>query len=378
MQVILLKQRLGSQGGLEKYARRIAAGFLSVEANVSLLTADANGQILLPGISVHSVKTSRWPSFLRMEQYDRFVQDYLEKNPAQIVFGMGRNRIQTHLRAGNGVHAAYLKNRALAEGKLKQLSCFLNPLHRKILQFEKCAFENPNLRKLYTNSYQVRHEILDHYTVDPAKIEVIHNGVEWEEFAPHFQSFALQKEKIAQDLALDPNMFHLLFVGNGYLRKGLLQLLKALAHLKDPQVHLSILGKDNRHEEYRDIATKLGLTAHQVRFFGPQKEVTPFYQLCDALVIPSFYDPFANVTVEALAMGLFVVSSKSNGGHEILTPQNGTVIEDLMDIDSVVLSLKRALSQRKTIQSATNIRNSVRHLDFSSQMAQLIDSCIHS
>ena len=65
------------------------------------------------------------------------------------------------------------------------------------------------------------------------------------------------------------------------------------------------------------LAAKLNIQ-RRVTFFGPQKEIRPFYQFADALVIPSFYDPFANVTVEALAMGLFVVSSKSNGGHEIL------------------------------------------------------------
>ncbi len=57
----------------------------------------------------------------------------------------------------------------------------------------------------------------------------------------------------------------------------------------------------------------------------------PFYQLADALAIPSFYDPFANVTVEALAMGLFVVSSRSNGGFEILDPSKGIIIENLSE-----------------------------------------------
>ena len=378
MNIVLLKQRLGSQGGLEKYASRIAAGFLKKHADVSLLTADANGQILIPGVHVHSVKTCRWPAFFRMEQYDRFVKSHLSHHPADIVFGMGRNRIQTHLRAGNGVHAAYLKSRTFTEGAIKQLSCFLNPLHRKILQFEKSAFEHPELRKLYTNSHMVRREILHYYRTDPAKIEVIHNGVEWEELASHFEGFAAKKEGIAKNLNLDPSMFHILFIGNGYLRKGLLQLLKAIALLKNPEIHLSIIGKDNRQEEYLTYTRKLGLTQKQVRFFGHQREVYPFYQLADALAIPSFYDPFANVTVEALAMGLFVISSKSNGGHEILTPSNGVIIDELTDVNSVADALKKALCHRKTIESATSIRNSVRHLDFSTQMAQLIDSCVNS
>ena len=75
-------------------------------------------------------------------------------------------------------------------------------------------------------------------------------------------------------------------------------------------------------------------------------------------------------------MGLFVISSKSNGGHEILTPQNGTVISDLLDRSSVAESLSTALMHPKTADSSEQIRQSVQHLDFSRQMNLLINSCL--
>jgi len=113
----------------------------------------------------------------------------------------------------------------------------------------------------------------------------------------------------------------------------------------------------------------------KVRFFGSQDEMRPFYQYADALVIPSFYDPFANVTIEALAMGLFVISSKHNGGHEILNKQNGIVIENLLDVDAFAASLHVALQHKKTEKSADLARQSVKHLDFSAQLAKLIQGC---
>ena len=125
----------------------------------------------------------------------------------------------------------------------------------------------------------------------------------------------------------------------------------ALSRLKEKEFHLSVIGKDNRWEDYAALAEKLKIQS-KVTFFGPQKEIRPFYQFADALVIPSYYDPFANVTVEALAMGLFVVSSKSNGGHEILTSENGTVISNLLDVDSVAESLSIALRHPKTPDSS--------------------------
>jgi len=107
-----------------------------------------------------------------------------------------------------------------------------------------------------------------------------------------------------------------------------------------------------------------------VEFFGPQKEILPFYKKADALVIPSFYDPFANVTVEALAMGLFVVSSKTNGGSEALTKTNGVVVKD-----SLIDALETALKKPKTKERASQIRESVKHLDFSNQMRLFLEAC---
>ncbi len=370
--VVLLKSRSNHHGGLEKHASRIAKAFMERGSRVTILTT---GEALHdPQTPVFSTKTIPWPAFIRMEQFDHFVKSWLKKNKADLVFGMDRNRSQTHIRAGNGVHAAYLKSRALTEGPLKAFSCYLNPLHRKILQLEKSAFENPMLKKIFTNSHMVRNQVLAHYQVDSAKIQVIHNGVEWHEMEADFSDWEQQKEKKLGQWLLNPGDFHFLFIGNGYLRKGLDKLLFALSQLKNKSFHLSVVGKDNQIDLYKAKAVQLGLKG-KVHFFGPSQEIRSFYQLADCLVIPSFYDPFANVTVEALAMGLFVLSSKFNGGHEILNSSNGAVIEELIDPDALIQALEKVVTQKKTKASAQQIRESVKYLDFSNQMRILMASC---
>jgi UDP-glucose:(heptosyl)LPS alpha-1,3-glucosyltransferase len=203
---------------------------------------------------------------------------------------------------------------------------------------------------------------------------VIHNGVEWKEMESDFSVWAAQRKLGFQKYRLDPDVFHFLFIGNGYLRKGLDRLLEGLSRLPMKNFCLSVIGKDNKMEIYQAKAVQLGLKT-QVRFFGAQSDIRLFYQMADVLVIPSFYDPFANVTVEALAMGLFTVSSKYNGGHEILTQDNGLVIDNLLDPDSMVEALTDALKHKKTEASAFAARNSVEPFDFSKQMRTLIDAC---
>jgi UDP-glucose:(heptosyl)LPS alpha-1,3-glucosyltransferase len=299
---------------------------------------------------------------------------WLKQNPDGIVFGMDRHKAQTHLRAGNGVHAAYLKSRILAEGRAKYWMCLANPLHRKILRLEKQAFESQGLRKIFTNSHMVKREILDRFAIDPAKIEVIHNGVEWHEMGVDFENAWEEKPRLCWQLGLDPNHFHLLFIGNGYLRKGLISLLNGMACLKQKELHLCVVGNDRKQAQYERLVNNLGLT-RQVRFFGHQPQVRPFYQFADALAIPSFYDPFANVTVEALAMGLFVLSSHYNGGSEVLTNKTGTCVDDLKSPSGMAEALQRTLSNAKSKTSALERRQSVQHLDYSGQMKRLVEAC---
>jgi UDP-glucose:(heptosyl)LPS alpha-1,3-glucosyltransferase len=288
---------------------------------------------------------------------------------------MDRNSFQTHLRAGNGVHAAYLEMRKKSEGFLKGLTFPLNPLHHALLNIEKTSFEHPDLQLLFVNSYMVREQVLKFYSTDPEKVRVVHNGVEWSEMSTDFAAWPEKKKQIAADLNLDPNLYHFLFIGHNFQRKGLKKLLHALGNISRKDFHLSVIGEDKNLGLFREQVEHLNLN-DKVTFFGSRSDIRAFYQLADALVIPSFYDPFANVTVEALAMGLFVVSSQTNGGHEILSSDNGAVIESLEDADAFTDALEKALKAPKTWERSNLIRQSVQYLDFPNQLNLLCDLCL--
>lgn len=371
--IAILKSRISRLGGAEKYAWRLAKAFRAAHCPVTVLTTEtAAGFSSDPHLKVISLSLKSKMSFRKVQEFDSFCSQEVSREKIDIVFGLDRNSFQTHLRASNGVHAAYLEHRRETDGWFKRLSHAINPLHRTLIKIEKESFENPNLEVLFTNSHMVRSEILEHYNTDPRKIRVVHNGVEWVEMAQDFSQWQEKKMAIARDFNLDPSFYHFLFIGHNYRRKGLEKLLFALGSLPTRDFHLSVVGQDKNTNYFSALAHKLNL-AHQVRFFGHRSDIRSFYQLADALVIPSFYDPFANVTVEALAMGLYVVSSKTNGGHEVLTPQNGTVIESLSSIDSLAESLKTALRHPKTKETSLKTRESVRHLDFSQQLRLFTD-----
>ena len=362
--ITILKSRFTGQGGAEKYARCLAEAFFKKGCQVTVLTTDPvvgsfPFEIISTPLKSHTSVSKLW-------EFERFCEHYIQTHPTDCLFGHDRNRFQTHIRAGSGVHKSFLETRKHYEPAWKRWRHALNPLHTSLLHFEKTSFEHPDLEVLFTNSYLVKSQILAHYNVEEEKIHVVHNGVEWHKWQKSFDEW---------DTVYTPNRFDLLFLGSNFGRKGLLPLLKGLKAYGNKDIHLSVVGKDKQQKWYENLVSKWGLT-HQVTFYGSQDQITPFLQKADALAIPSYYDPFANVTVEALAMGLFVMSSTMNGGCEVLNEETGCVIEDLNSPDDMKAALEKAVSKPKTKERAASIRQSVQHLDFSTQLQAYLDLCL--
>ncbi len=371
--IAFVKSGLSKRGGLEKYTLRLAQKCAEAGHSVFLLTTDCEPAVS-SGCTVVSFGQRKSLSLLHLLWFDRQVQNYLAHHPMDVVFGMDRNFcLQTHYRAGNGVHAAYLDRRKKRSSWLKSCSFSWNPLHRLLLQMERKTFESDDLKILFTNSSMVAREVESYYpAVDPAKICVVHNGVEWKEWQLPFVRGLQERRQIQQQLGLNPHKFQFLFIGNEYERKGLPLLLSALALLGSQEYELSVVGKERNLAHFQQLAQKFGVE-QQVRFFGAVADAKPYYCAADCMVIPSLYDPFANVTVEALAFGVPVITSSANGGAEILhTADMGQVFDDLSNPEELLHLLQQAMHMPKTDESARRIRGHVEQLDFSNQIEKIV------
>jgi UDP-glucose:(heptosyl)LPS alpha-1,3-glucosyltransferase len=65
------------------------------------------------------------------------------------------------------------------------------------------------------------------------------------------------------------------------------------------------------------LAEELGV-GEQVLFTGPRADIDRFYRMGDILILPTYYDPFANVVLEGLVHSNVVFTTQQNGASEIL------------------------------------------------------------
>lgn len=262
---------------------------------------------------IHRVPAIASPSLLRQWSFVTGVKKALAQHHFDLIQSNERTLSQHIYRAGDGVHATWLSLRKERSSPTKRLSLAGNPFHRYMLRLEKKMFEAPDLRAIIVNSEMVRQEILDRFQVDNRKIHTIYNGVDCSRFHP------ANKERLGlalrQKQGIAPEAKIALLVGSGYERKGVRPLLAALARVPE-NILLWVVGKDSL-APYRKLARRLGL-AERVTFWGKQEDVRPFYAAADFFVLPTLYDPFPSVTLEAMASGLPIIVSKQCGAAEVI------------------------------------------------------------
>ena len=136
---------------------------------------------------------------------------------------------------------------------------------------------------------------------------------------------------VRTQLGIDENAFSLVMVGNDWKKKGLVALIEALAQLKELPLVLVVAGKDDS-APYQSRIRELGLE-RKVKFCPSRADVQWYYAAADVYVGPSLEDTFAQPPAEAMACGLPVITTATNGTAEIMTDGvDGLILQDPNDV----------------------------------------------
>ncbi len=323
MRITLVVEKFTPQGGgVERVAWEVARGLRGAGDEVSVCAREVDS-ISLPGVDVKRVRvTGRWQPW-RTWRFSAAAAEVIQKARPDCVQSFSRTRRQDVFRAGGGCHARYMEQIYSARGEWLRRAA---PRHALALAMEKAVFSDP-AQLILCNSEMVRDEIGERFGVGEERLRVIHNGVDVDRFRPRRRDESINRDQFERNWLL---------VGSGFRRKGVDTALAVMA-MRPKDERLTVVGGDPR-SAWVARARALGLS-DRIVFYGPSENLPALYRQADGLLLPTRYDAFANVCLEAAASGLPVVTSGANGAARWLA-DGARVVSDPEDIDGFAEALE--------------------------------------
>jgi UDP-glucose:(heptosyl)LPS alpha-1,3-glucosyltransferase len=322
--VALVRSRYDPSGGAERFVQNALHALKAQGATVTIVTRhwpDHDGSaIVLDPFHIGSL----WRDW----GFARAVCGELARRRFDLVQSHERIACCDVYRAGDGVHAQWLAERARVQGPLRRFVTRLAPHHRYVLAAERALFASPRVRAVICNSEMVRGEIRARFATPAEKLVLIRNAVDTAVFHPGLR--AEMRGAVRQQLSIPGDANVVLHVGSGFERKGVATFLEALAR-GAPSAWGIVVGKDKRAAGLAAHARRLGIAA-RVRFVGSVSDVRPYYAAADSFMLATLYDPQPNAALEAMACGLAVITTPKCGVAELLREGESGFVRDALDV----------------------------------------------
>jgi glycosyltransferase involved in cell wall biosynthesis len=185
--------------------------------------------------------------------------------------------------------------------------------------------------KVIVDSHENRRDVISQYGIPEEKIATIPCGVSVSRFSPS----KCESKTI-------------IFVGRLHERKGIDKLLESFSKVvsKEPEAVLKIVGSGEFEARLKAMAKRLKLGKKNVQFLGfvPEKTLIEVYSTSSIFVLPSYYEGFGIVLIEAMSAGLPLVSVRTGGATEVIEEgKNGY----LVDYDNMHEPLLKLLGDEK-------------------------------
>ena len=356
MKLLIITRPFVFHGGVERATAGLVGALVEHGHDVHLLSP--RGQQAMPGVTQHRLRLPPLPAAARAWALAAGARLVVARGVWDVVQSHERTLRQDVYRAGEGCHRAYL---ASVEDQPRARSVY----HRVVLALERRVFTTTPA--IVAIARRGAAEIVELYGVAPARLSVVYNGVDLARFHP--RNRARYRAAARAEAGIPADAFTLLFIGNGFERKGLATLIDALGALGEPNRRLLVIGKGDRRP-FDARAARRGV-ADRIVWLGLRADAERWYAAADVVALPSRYEPFGNVHLEALASGVPVVASAVAGGAEVVEEGKNGAVVDPRDPGAIATALERLRGQRQRELSEA-ARRSAEPFTFAAQAAGFV------
>jgi glycogen(starch) synthase len=317
------------EGGLARHVRKLAEALVRQGVRVDVLTRGVGPEADLDpgcpedrgGVSVHRVREPGWPRDL-----DRFVAWVEQMNRDMLAAGEALAREHSY----ELVHGHdWLVGKAAAELADKLGVPYVTTIHATEHGRHQGWVDKPPQSHIHSVerwmarradavivcSYYMRGHVADIFDIDEGRVAVIPNGVDPSELRPTGDLAALRRE------FAEPHEKLVLLVGRLVYEKGFQLALDALPGVIEQvgDVRFLVAGSGTHEAELKAQAASLGLSEHGT-FLGwiGDDVLHSLYRIADLCVVPSIYEPFGLVALEAMASGCPCIVADTGGLREVV------------------------------------------------------------
>ncbi len=323
----IVRQKYRPDGGAERFVSRALTALSNQDLELNVITRQWQGE-KQDNWHIHICNPAKWGRISRERGFAHAARQLWQSEQFDIVQSHERIAGCDIYRAGDGVHRRWLLQRQRILPGWRGKLLMMDRYHRYVMAAERAMYQASELKAVICNAQMVKNEIIEDFGIDAKKIHVIYNSIDSSRFVP---AQAAERAVLRHKLGIPDNAVVMCFVGSGFERKGLATAIKALS---GTDRYLLVVGQDKAETQYKALAKSEGC-GDRVYFCGVQKETLSFYQAADALLLPTLYDPFPNVILEAMACGLPVITSTTCGGAEFIEQGINGFVCDALDVISI-------------------------------------------
>lgn len=343
------------KGGAERYTYDLARRLAEKGHEVCVFCAQG---VATPGISLIRLNTNGWPRWRRNLSFALTHRQALGRIRPDVMLGYGNVLDLDVYQSHGGVQSVWMEREIASceEGMERSVKAFLlrYSFNQAIQRWiERYSVTKGRFRRIVAISDMVRDHMSAHYGIDTNVFDIVYNGVDTDRFKP------------APERPSGPTT--ILFCAGNFRLKGLAPLLKAVGHVvrQGKDVRLTIMGRGKK-DRYRNAIDEAGIR-DRVTFTGEQSAPEEVYRQAHVLAHPTYYDACSLTTMEGMASGLPVITTRWNGACAFVSPEEGYVIDEPENIEALSAAISALTdpgrqemmgrNARKKMESFTMERN---------------------
>ncbi len=333
MRLAFLLYKYFPYGGMQRDFRRFVEEIQKLGHTCRVYYIEWQGEEI-PGVELRRVAVSARTNHLRNERFTEWVQRDLSNDPVDGVVGFNK---MPGLDVYYAADSCYLDKAINERGSLYRLG----GRFRHFAAYEAAVFGRDSSTDVLLISATEKAKFLHCYKTPESRLHMLPPGISRDRCAG--DDAPVRRLAMRQSLAVAEGEHVQLFVGSGFIKKGLDRAIRALAHATQEQPHqpmrLLVVGQD-KERRFRRLARKLGVAA-QVQFLGGRDDVADLLLGADVLVHPALDEAAGIVLLEALVAGLPVITTDVCGyAHHIAAAKAGMVMRSPFrqaDLDAAVM-----------------------------------------